>query len=66
MEVLDISLKITDILLPIIVMTMLFIMMEVFECLWVTEDVDLGLNRSAILPLAIMEFIAVVIKVATM
>ena len=53
-KVLGISLKIPAILPPIIVMTMLFMEMEVLECLWVMKYVDLGLNRLANLPLAIV------------
>ena len=44
---------------------MVFLIMEVLECLWVMEDMDLGLKISATIPLTIVDFISVVIKVVT-
>ena len=47
MEVLDIGIKKSAICPPIIVMTMVFLMMKLLECLWVMEEVDLGLKIPA-------------------
>ena len=63
MEVLDIGLDRTAILPPTIVMTMVFIMMNILECLQVMEDVDVGLLIPPTLALAILEFIIMVIGV---
>ena len=40
--------------------------MEVLDCLQVMEDVDLGLKRPSTIPLTIVDFIFMVIKVAAM
>ena len=66
MELLDISIKIPAILLTTTVMTMVFLMIKVLECLWVIGDVDMGLLGLANITIAIVEFIIVVIKVVTM
>ena len=62
-EVYYTGLEISPNLPPIIAMEMVFIMMEVLECLIVKKDVDLGINRPATLPLEIVEFIIVLIEV---
>ena len=41
-------------------------MMKVLDCLLLIEDVDLGLKKPATLPISIVEFITVVIKVVIM
>ena len=51
------------ILPPTIVTKMVFLMMKVFKCLWVMEDVEIGLLRKSTLPLSIVEFIIVVTMV---
>ena len=51
MELLDIGLEIPGTLPPTIVITMVSLMVEVLECLWLMEDVDIGLQRPAIHPL---------------
>ena len=66
MEVLDIGVNIPAIIPPTIIITLVFLMMEVLECLRVMEDMDLVLNRPATLTISIMEFIVVVIKVVIM
>ena len=65
MEFLDIGIDRPAILPPTILITMVFLMMELLNCLWVMEDVDIGLYMPSTLHLAIMEFIIVVIKVVT-
>ena len=62
MEVLDICLKVPVISSPTIIMSMLFLMMELLDCFWVTEEVDLGHKRPGTLNLEIVEFIIVVVK----
>ena len=59
----DIGLNRPAIIPPTIVTTMEFLMMELLKCLWVMENVDRGLLRSATLPLAIADFITVVMMV---
>ena len=66
MELLDIGIKRPVILPPTIIMIMVFMTMEVLDCILVIEEVDLGLNISATLPISIVEFIVKVIEVATM
>ena len=63
MEVFDIILERPAIILPTIVMMMLFLMMEVLECLRVMEDIDLCLNILVSLPFTFMSFIYMVIEV---
>ena len=63
MEVFDIILERPAIILPTIVMMMLFLMMEVLECLRVMEDIDLCLNILVSLPFTVMSFIYMVIEV---
>ena len=62
MEVLDIGLKRPAIRSLTIIMTMVFLIITVLEFLWVTEEVDLGLKRPANIPLVILDFNVVVIK----
>ena len=50
-----------DILPPIVIKTMGFLMTKLFKCLCVVEDVYIGLLRPATLPLAIVEFIILVL-----
>ena len=66
MEVLGISIGRPAICPPTIVMTMLFLMIKLLECLWVMEGMDLGLKRPDNIPIVIMEFIVVLIEVVTM
>ena len=66
MEVLGIRIDRPSIFPTTIVMEIVFLMKQVFECLRVTEDVDLGLKRPDNFPLATVEFIIMVIKVAKM
>ena len=40
--------------------------MEVLECMWVTEEMDLGLKKPATITLKTMEFIVKAIGVVTM
>ena len=49
-----------------IIMNMVFLLMEFLECLQVLEEVDLFLKIPVTLPLAIVEFIIMVIKVVKM
>ena len=65
-EVLDIGLKRPAIRPPPILMTMVFIMMEVLEYMWVTEDLDLGFKGPSTIPIEIAEFIIMVTKVVKM
>ena len=64
MEVLDIGLKIPAINPTTIATTMVFLMTKVLECLWVMEDVEIGLVRPSTIPISIAEFIIVVTMVA--
>ena len=66
MEVLYIGIEMPSISPPTIIMTMVFLIMEVLKCLRMKEETDLGINRSATLPLAIVEFILILIGVVTM
>ena len=66
MEFLDIGLQIIIIIYPTIVIVMVFMMTKVLECLWATEDVDIGLKRPSTLHLSIVEFIVLMIKMVTM
>ena len=66
MEVLDIGIKRPVILPPTIIMIMVFMTMEVLDCILELYSPYLGLNISATLPLSIVEFIVKVIEVATM
>ena len=66
MEVLDIGLKRPAIINSTTLTTVVFMIMKVLECLRVTEDLDIGLLSPATLPLAIAEFIILVIKVVKM
>ena len=59
MEVLNIGLERPVIIPTTIIMTMVFLMIKVFECLWVMEGVDIGFLRPATLPLEIIGFIMV-------
>ena len=63
MEVLDMDLKIPAIHPPTEIMTMVFLMVEVFECMRLMKEVNLGPKRPDTLPLTILEFIVMVIKV---
>ena len=63
MKVLNIGLERPVIIPTTIIMTMVFLMIKVFECLWVMEGVDIGFLRPATLPLEIIGFIMVEIKV---
>ena len=47
-------------------MVMVFLMMELLQCMQMLEDVDLGLNIPATIPIAAMEFIVMAIGVAMM
>ena len=47
-------------------MMMVFLIVEVLECVRLIEDMDLGLKRLATLPIAIMENISMVIEVVIM
>ena len=53
-KVLDIGLEIPAIIYPIVVIRIVFMMMNVLECLWVMGDVDRGLKRQATLPPSIV------------
>ena len=66
MQFLDIGLKRPEIIPPTNIMTMSFIIMKLLECLQVMKDVDIGILRPDTLPLTIMDFIIVVIKLVTM
>ena len=66
MEVLDIGIEIPDILAHTILTNMVFMMVEVLNCMQVMYDVDLGLKIPATLLLAILKFIITVTKVVTM
>ena len=48
---------IPDILPPTVLTTMEFMMIKVLTCLWVMEDVDIGILRPATLSLGITEVI---------
>ena len=50
----------------LVLMMMVFLVMGVLECLWLMEEVVLSINKPSTLPLAIVDFILVVIKVVTM
>ena len=63
MEILGIGIKIPAISSLTIIMTMVFLIITFLEFLWVTEEVDLCLKRPANIPLIILNFIVVVIKV---
>ena len=65
MEILDIILKIPAIIPPIILMMVVFLMMQVLECLWLMEYANIGLLRPYTFPLAIVEFNMVLIEVVT-
>ena len=47
-------------------MMMVFLMTEVLECLQVTEDMDIDIKITAALPLSIVEFIVMIIKLVAM
>ena len=66
MEFLDIGINIPSVIPLAIVMTMLFMMMKLLECLKLMEDVDIGLLRPSTLPIKIVEFIIVVIELVMM
>ena len=66
MEFLDIGLNRPAIIPPAIVMTMVYLIMKVLECLQVMEDLDIGLLITYTLPLESVEFIMVVIEVVIM
>ena len=55
MEVLNIGLKIPDIILPNIVMIIVFMTMKFLKCLWVMEDVYIVLLITSTFPLAIVD-----------
>ena len=59
----DIGLKRRAIRSITIIMTMVFVIITVLELLWVTEEVDLGIKRPYNIPLVILNFIVLVIKV---
>ena len=62
----SISLKIPAISPPVILMMMVFLIVELLECVRLIEDMDLGLKRLATLPIAIMENFSMVIEVVIM
>ena len=51
------------ILPPTIATTMVFLITKILKCLQVVEDVEIGLSRADIIPLAIADFIIVMIMV---
>ena len=66
MEVVNIGFERTAICPITIATTIEFLMMEVLECLQVTEEANLGLKIPGTLPIIIVEFIVMVIEVVTM
>ena len=62
-EVLDIYLERPAISPTTIIMLMVFMIMEVLECMWVTEEMDLVLMKPATIPLKTMELIVKAIGV---
>ena len=66
MEVLDIDLKIPAISPPTIVMKMVFLMLKVLGCLRLMDDIYLGINITATIPIEIVDFIDVVLKLVKM
>ena len=63
MEVYNIGIFITAIIPPTVVTTMKFMMKQFFQCLWLMEDVCIGLLIPATLPLLIVEVSIVVMLV---
>ena len=46
----------------LVLMTIVFLIMIVLECLWVTKEANLALNIPVTIPIIIVEFITVVIE----
>ena len=57
MEVLNIGIKIQEIIPPTIVTMIIFPTLQVLKCIWVMEDVDIGLVIPATLTISIMDFL---------
>ena len=66
MKVLDIGIERQAVHPHTIVTMMIFLMMEVSECLQAMEDMDLGLKRPAAIPLGFMDFIVAVTDMVIM
>ena len=61
MEVQDVGLKISSILLPAVIMTTIKVMNKnIWKCLWLSKVVNIGLLIPAILPQAITDLMKVV------
>ena len=60
MGVFDIGIKRSAILPPIILMLIVVMILKFLNCMWVMEDVDIGLLRPSNLPLAILDCIILV------